>query len=800
MAAAFGTAVIGLLRGAVSTHAPPPKRFCGGLQTVVASAVAQWQSSQLGSQPTRAYETLSQPHDLTEVMRDPKSKSRRAYRHAEQRKLGEQAERFRLLFPGNAKGTKYGWLQAFCDETQGAHCPKHQRKVYIDKVRSAMQTRAAGRPSTGTSKRCALENMTSCKRKSPRYRQRGDGGGRHRLCAELDDETWHWYVDRLAASKTRVSTEEMLKTASYYVHVLRERHQDRIERGEIDPRLPANLPKINLDWLRRWRKRFNVSAKTVTLRYKISRSVFKNRLKVYWLNCIRVRALWRKLKGDTKADLKFICFDQTPKWFNSILNEKTNARKGCRRRVTITENVSASRERFTVNTTCRSWDDGAIPKIGVLFKGSPAQLQTLQDSTTIPEGVLLQTAPFGSYNTAEVVKFLTWALDEHKGEEGLAVCLDWFAAHLHQDVDAICDELGIAVIRIGGGLTANIQTNDTHAHKPYNGHYRSLEMTEATEEGLVRPNRLPGKSKNTVMNRSATAWSLVDHSKCAHGFKHNGVTNALDGSEDCDISSDNFAFWEELEMPKLREIAIAEVDEAVDRGELTDFMTDYRSVLEEYDDHEPIRVGFEDPFFHFADEENAHMCVECASDDEDDEPVGEGWVAAPSLAVGINTGLTANNAGQLGEGSVSSGAAHDTDLVVQEGLPANHEGQLGEGSASSGAAHDADLVVHERLPANHEELVADIDAEYSQAKFDAVRESIRLLEEAGCDDAATHMAMELRLMLRKRKTSHSATTHSLLIIIRQVYLFCTAVRGVPPYVCERVIICASCAWLRLGCN
>ena len=56
-------------------------------------------------------------------------------------------------------------------------------------------------------------------------------------------------------------------------------------------------------------------------------------------------------------------------FFYSVAQEQTLQRKGAAK-VKTTENVAQSRERFTVNTTCCSWEEDLLPKIGVLFKAT----------------------------------------------------------------------------------------------------------------------------------------------------------------------------------------------------------------------------------------------------------------------------------------------------------------------------------------------------------------------------------------------------------------------------------------------
>ena len=181
---------------------------------------------------------------------------------------------------------------------------------------------------------------------------------RARLCEELDEEVWHWYVDRLAVNKTRVSTEELVSIADMHKAEIMEKWRLDCEAGRADVGTPPQLPKTTVEsgWPARWRYRYGVTIRTVNLRYKISYEKLMGRLQVFWTNCIKVRALFEELNPG--VPLEFIGLDQKPLWFNSIANEKTLVPKGQRKAGTA-ENVSASRARFTSLTQCRSGLVGA---------------------------------------------------------------------------------------------------------------------------------------------------------------------------------------------------------------------------------------------------------------------------------------------------------------------------------------------------------------------------------------------------------------------------------------------------------
>ena len=360
-------------------------------------------------------------------------------------------------------------------------------------------------------------------RAEPSNRKRVKYDRTNRKCQELDEEVWVWFVDRLATNKSRVCTTEVMTTAESYKQAVLQDWRTRCDNGHADSTKPPHMPKINNNWVTRWRRRYNVSYRTVNLRYKIPRATFMERLKVFWSNMIIVRRL-HELLCPEEGPLCFVGFDQKPLWFNAITGERTMAHRG-QKKAGVAENVSASRARFTAMTYVRSWVEDTIPGLAVLFKIGDAACsqQNLIDSLDVPDNVFLQGGPCGSYRLENVLEFLEWVLKPFE-ETGRRICvvLDWFAPHLHDAVDQLCHSKGHAVCRIGGGLTPNVQVGDTHAHRPYNNHYRNLETSAAVDAWNTRPGTLLDCSRQTVLDRSWDAWRLVDHDKNVAGWLHNG--------------------------------------------------------------------------------------------------------------------------------------------------------------------------------------------------------------------------------------------------------------------------------------
>ena len=185
------------------------------------------------------------------------------------------------------------------------------------------------------------------------------------------------------------------------------------------------------------------------------------------------------------------------------------------------------------------------------------------DSTAraVPEGhasTEAQAVPEGGPNMARAMS--TDTQNEHGEsyvsdafENTIVVVLDWFAPHLDEAVDDTIWAACNTPLKIGGGITPDVQTPDTHRHGPYTREYRELEATEAQEQLSLRPHQLPSSSRQTVMARAMTAWKAIDHDSGEQEWIENACLNALDGSEDGEIRSDLQSVWRELHMAECRE-------------------------------------------------------------------------------------------------------------------------------------------------------------------------------------------------------------------------------------------------------
>ena len=121
---------------------------------------------------------------------------------------------------------------------------------------------------------------------------------------------------------------------------------------------PANVPKITYKWLREFRVEHRISLRLPNKRWKIPRPVFLERIRITWLNVIRLRYWLLLLTGQEPESIDN--FDQKPLHVNESGSkyQKTLAFEGGE--VELKELHSATRERWTVNTYATSDETRAV--------------------------------------------------------------------------------------------------------------------------------------------------------------------------------------------------------------------------------------------------------------------------------------------------------------------------------------------------------------------------------------------------------------------------------------------------------
>ena len=89
---------------------------------------------------------------------------------------------------------------------------------------------------------------------------------------------------------------------------------------------------------------------------------------------------------------------------------------------------------------------------------------------------------------------------------------------------------------IGGGITGDMQPNDTALHHNFKIVYREKEQQLLTTKLRENPDKVPSLTRNEIMVLTAESWDDCDVDQ-EMAFKANWLTNSLDGREDHLVSS-----------------------------------------------------------------------------------------------------------------------------------------------------------------------------------------------------------------------------------------------------------------------
>jgi len=194
----------------------------------------------------------------------------------------------------------------------------------------------------------------------------------------------------------------------------------------------------------------------------------------------------------------------------------------------------------------------------------------------IPEGVLVQFGPRGSYRLEHTIDFYEWLVVPATSVRTAGLYLhDWYAPNLDDSVGDLFENKGHGSTCIAPNTTGQVQVPDTHAHMPLNKYYKNLEMKDA-ELQLRRGAVMPSVSAQTVLERAASAYDHLDLDKISFGFVTNGIANDLFGSQDEYISKECKPFWDANDMPARREEARKWVEDRFNKKEFKDWAKDIR--------------------------------------------------------------------------------------------------------------------------------------------------------------------------------------------------------------------------------
>ena len=250
------------------------------------------------------------------------------------------------------------------------------------------------------------------------------------------------------------------------------------------------------------------------------------------------------------------------------------------RSTAIKEIHSQTRERWCCSTMCVSSKQRAIEGVPMemMFQGGAGVLRSCEEFIRvtplfrIPElNISVATSDSGSYRLEHILEWLDKALKRGPGDDGrwrILLC-DVYAAHVMDPVRKVAWKHRFVMIFVGGGATGVVQTNDTHLHGDFSKAYLELEQADMFSRMQSDPHGCPSRSREHCMRDAAMCWRRTKlHLRSCEGFWANMITNALDGSEDGLASEEVAAFWNELEMTRLRKQCIEETCSDWEQGRI----------------------------------------------------------------------------------------------------------------------------------------------------------------------------------------------------------------------------------------
>ena len=478
-----------------------------------------------------------------------------------------------------------------------------------------------------------VNSGTRYSRVTPSKRKRARGAGAPLKCPEIGFELWTWFVDTARNLKCRIGNDILEAKAKLILNDLKSSVDDMLRRGVITRDQVPKYPKIGPSWVSDWRRRYRVSYRARTIVYKVARAVLARRLGVFWRNCIRIRYFHSKMFPGKR--LRFRAYDQKPFYFNQAGDGGTLASMD-EFEVDVRENFHATRARFTALTksvdkdpdesmedvAARSHGSGSPRKLAICFKAAGSG-ERIRQSLEVPDNVLLQFGPKGSYRVKQVLEFLEWDLGDADGDGDMEIVfLDWFSAHLHPDVRELIKKKGHVVLFIPGGATPWVAVLDTDCHAPYQREYLRTEKEDNAQQ-LMNGAAMPECDRQTVMDRADFSWGVVPHARISEtAWKHVGVGLSLDGEEDNKLRKQCVSFWHEQGIPAARERIKAAIDIGIRTGDLTSW-DQYTELLEPYDAHAPLVEGEEIERERLGDpDDDDDDGEEPPADDDDDDPDG----------------------------------------------------------------------------------------------------------------------------------------------------------------------------------
>ena len=527
--------------------------------------------------------------------------------------------------------------------------------------RSYAEWLSHGRSGCVTPAAAGAENREQRRRNSDEASARGRHKGE-----SISFELLQWFVDEVEAIKSRADSRLMLDQARWLKAQL-------VAAGTNE----ASLPKINKGWLYRWRQEHGVVMRKGTTHFQVSWAKAVDRVRCMMGNIFRLRRLWDLCHPG--VEMRWLSIDQKPSWMNNAGHKPMYARKGARQ-VAAKENFAATRDRYTILTYVPSWAPpaGSPPPVAVLFRAATGT--RLRRDLQHPDWMKLQFQERGSYRSSDVVEALAFGLTPAtRSSESVVVLLDWFAAHLTDEVQDAIRGMGHVVLYHGGGVTGLEQVNDTHLHADVQRKLEQLETRMMHQQRAERPEKIASLTRQNVLDVVAEMWLATDHRNVREtGYRQTGPTLPDDAGVDA-LFTDLRPVWEALNGEALRQEARDTVDELWAHGVLRSW-ADVEHIIEHHTPHPGDPEGLE------AVDWDIGSDGEDDGDDGADDPDDPGGAISASGPSGVDfvpSGSSASSSSGSGGSSGSASGPSGAAPVLSGSIARSSSGSDGSGGNDS---------------------------------------------------------------------------------------------------------------------
>jgi len=315
--------------------------------------------------------------------------------------------------------------------------------------------------------------------------------------------------------------------------------------GLAEGEMPKTLVGHPCEWVRRWRDRWGVVVRAVARFSDLDDAAVTERVLGFWQYCKYLLA--------TFPHGLWVNFDETPLWFYQGTGRTNISRRRVRggQPVRAVGKAALSRRRITVGLTI-STDvafAAALP-IFVVLRGERDERPATPawEDIDIPEGLDVHWQSKAWMTEDLALAYVGWLIQERDRIYGsahpLMLVWDAFRGHLGETVKTLCQLNNVHMVVVPRGLTALLQGLDTHVNKAFKASCRSwwrrfmceAEDPRAAALGMQDFLNMIQAAAAEALSLQVVSGPLAGMASGAASFLHNGLTNAVDGSEDALIN------------------------------------------------------------------------------------------------------------------------------------------------------------------------------------------------------------------------------------------------------------------------